>query len=239
LPFPFANLHLQSGVKEEIELLKLISATDLKLEKAKYYLRRMKETRNNPNYLDFVCELESFLMHARSVTNLPNSRQKDKKGQYIDSWFLEKEVQQRDAGKGPGFQAWYDQKVLELQKDSIMYFLHDERNIAVHYNGSEVHSTRQHALKMSFADYVSVANNVEMTTVYVDIPEDTNLLIQQLPSVPLVAGKPVQITIEHPEYVWFFNTDKITGDKEVISVCEHYVSTLESILEDCRKHGFL
>lgn len=220
-------------------MLKLISATDLKLEKAKYYLRRMKETRNNPNYLDFVCELESFLMHARSVTNLPNSRQKDKKGQYIDSWFLEKEVQQRDAGKGPGFQAWYDQKVLELQKDSIMYFLHDERNIAVHYNGSEVHSTRQHALKMSFADYVSVANNVEMTTVYVDIPEDTNLLIQQLPSVPLVAGKPVQITIEHPEYVWFFNTDKITGDKEVISVCEHYVSTLESILEDCRKHGFL
>jgi hypothetical protein len=76
-------------------------------------------------------------------------------------------------------------------------------------------------------------------TVYVDIPENTNLLIQQLPSVPLVAGKPIQITIGHPEYVWFFNTDKITSDKEVISVCEHYVSTLESILEDCHKHGFL
>ncbi len=220
-------------------MLKLISATGLKLEKAKYYLHRMKETRNNPNHLDFVCELESFLMHARSVTNLPNPRQKNKKGQYVDSWFLEKEVQQRDAGKGAGFQAWHDQKVLELQKDSIMHFLHNERNIAVHYNGSEVHSTRQYALKMSFTDYVSVANSVEMTTVYVDIPENTNLLIQQLPSVPLVAGKPIQITIGHPEYVWFFNTDKITGDKEVISVCEHYVSTLESILEDCHKYGFL
>lgn len=220
-------------------MLKLISATDLKLVKAKYYLHRMKETRNNPNHLDFVCELESFLMHARSVTNLPNPRQKNKKGQYVDSWFLEKEVQQRDAGKGPGFQAWHDQKVLELQKDSIMHFLHNERNIAVHYNGSEVHSTRQYALKMSFTDYVSVANSVEMTTVYVDIPENTNLLIQQLPSVPLVADEPIQITIGHPEYVWFFNTDKITGDKEVISVCEHYVSMLESILEDCHKHGFL
>jgi len=222
-----------------MKLLKLISATGLKLEKAKYYLRRMKETRNNPDHLDFACELESFLMHANSVTNLPNSRRKDKKGQYFDSWFLEKEVQQRDTGKGPGFQAWYDQKFLELQKDSIMHFLHNERNIAVHYNGSEVHSARQYVLKMSFTDYVSIANNVEMTTVYVDIPENTNLLIQQLPSVPLVAGKPIHITIGHPEYMWFFNTDKITGDKEVISVCEHCVSTLESILEDCHKQGFL
>ncbi len=230
----FPNLHLQSGVKEEIELLKLISATDLKLEKAKYYLRRMKETQNNPNYLDFECELESFLMHAKSVTSLPAPRRNSR-----NSCFLEQEVAQRDAGKGPDFQVWYDQKVLELQGDPIMHFLREERNIAVHYNGSEVHSTRQYALKMSFTDYVSVANRVEMTAVYVDVPENTNLLIQQLPSVPLVAGKPIQITIGYPRHVWLFNTDKITGDKEVISVCEHYVGTLESILEDCHKHGFL
>ena len=44
-------------------------------------------------------------------------------------------------------------------------------------NGREVHSTRQYALKMSFTDYVSIANSVEMTTVYVDIPENANLLI--------------------------------------------------------------
>jgi len=126
----------------------------------------------------------------------------------------------------------YDQKVLELQKDSIMHFLHNERNIAVHYNGSEVHSTRQYALKMSFTDYVSVATMLRWQ-LFMWIFRNTDLLIQQLPSVPLVAGKPIQITLEHPKYVWLFNTDKITGDKEVISICEHYVSTLESILEDC------
>ena len=47
---------------------------------------------------------------------------------------------------------------------------------------------------------VSVANSVEMTTVYVDVPENTNLLIQQLLSLPLVAGKPIQITIGAARY---------------------------------------
>lgn len=211
----------------------LISATGLKLEKAKYYLRRMKETQHDPNLFAFQCELESFLMHAKSVTSLPARRS----GR--NTCFLEQEVAQRDPGKVSDFQVWYDQKVAELQGDPIMHFLREERNIAVHYNRSEVHSTRQYALKMSFTDYVSVANSVEMTTVYVDVPENTNFFIQQLPSVPLVAGKPIYITIGHPEHIWLFDTDRISGDKRVISACEQYIHTLESILEDCQKHGFL
>ena len=212
----------------------LKSATGLKLEKAKYYLQRIKDTRNNPNPLDFACELESFLMHANSVTSLPAPRRSIR-----NSCFLEQEVAQRDPEKVPDFQVWYDQKVAELQGDPLMHFLREERNIVVHYKGSEVHSTRQYALKMSFTDYVSVANSVEMTTVYVDVPENTNFFIQQLPSVPLVAGKPIYITIGHPEHIWLFDTDRIPGDKGVISVCEQYIHTLESILEDCQKHGFL
>jgi len=50
------------------ELLKLISATGLKLER-QVLLVSYEGNRNNSNHLDFVCELESFLMHARSVTN--------------------------------------------------------------------------------------------------------------------------------------------------------------------------
>ncbi len=212
----------------------MLSNTDLKLEKAKYYLRRMKEAQNSPNDLDFVCELESFLMHANSVTSLPAPRRNGR-----NSCFLEQEVAQRDAGKIPDFQVWYDQKVSELRDNPIMRFLREERNIAVHYIGSEVHSTRQYVLKMSYTDYASVADSVEMRSVYVDFPENANLVMQMLPSVPLVAGKLVQITVEHPKHVWFFSTDKIAGDKEVISVCEQYISILESILEDCHKHGFL
>src|SRR5947209_1338709 len=120
-----------------MRMLKLITATELKLQKAKYYMRRMKETKDNPYYLDFLCELETFLIHARSITNLPVARRKDNKtGNYLDPWFLEKEL-----GQKTGFEIWYDQKVQELKSDSIIHFLCDERDIAVHYNNSDIHYT--------------------------------------------------------------------------------------------------
>lgn len=207
-------------------MLKLITATELKLHKAKYYLRRMKETKDNSYYLDFLCELESFLMHARSITNLPAARKKDSKGNYRDSWFLEQEL-----GQKPDFESWYDQKVLELQSDAIMHFLHDERDIAVHYNYSDIHY--RHDSRLSITEHLSVSDSIKITVHHED---STDEVAFESPPEPPRPTRPTEVTVEH---IWFFDTNRFTGNKEVIPVCEYYLETLEKLLEDCRKQGFL
>ena len=207
-------------------MLKLITATELKLQKAKYYLRRMKETKDNSYYLDFLCELESFLMHARSVTNLPAARKKDSKGNYRNSWFLEQEL-----GQKPGFETWYDQKVLELQSDTIMHFLHDERDIAVHFNKSDIHYHLDS--KLSITEYIALSESIKITAHHED---GTDEVVFESPLEPPPPARPNEVTLEH---TWFFDTNRLTGNKEIISVCEYYIATLEKLVEDCRKQGFL
>src|SRR5579859_1150275 len=75
------------------------ASTRDKLEEARYFLQRMRETQSSPNYHHFRYELNAFLSAARSITNLPAKR--DKK----DLWYMEKEFRHH-----PDYWIWYDKK---------------------------------------------------------------------------------------------------------------------------------
>src|SRR6266480_906288 len=183
----------------------LTTATELKLQKAKYYLHRMKETQNNLYYLDFLCELESFLMHAGSITNLPAAR-KMRDSSYNDPWYLEK-----DFGQKPNFQDWYNEKMVELKTDPIMLFMREQRDTVVHFNFSEIQYL--HNTEIIFVENIPISDSFKS-------------VLTQLVRPP----KPTEVFTKH---TWHFNADKLAGNKEVISVCEKYIETLEKLLWEC------
>ena len=181
-----------------------------KLEAAKYHLQRMKDTQSDPNPHIFEYELEAFLSAARSVTSLPEPRK------LPDQWYLEKEF-----GHKPGFQQWYDQKVTEYAADSSMHFLNSERNISIHYNNQQIH-TRSDA-KLTFTDYVTVSDSISITTTHADGTTETF----SSPSTPAPPERPSEFSLER---IWYFDTSRMSGDKEVVSVREQHVRKLEKLL---------
>ena len=157
-------------------LFKLWTATERKLAMAKYYLQRMRDTQNNPYAFDFECELESFLAHAGSITNLPRPRADE------DKWFMEKEY-----GHKPGFKEWYEEKRLQLNSDEIMQFLRGERNIVVHFNKQIIHAVS--TTKESFVDQLSVSSSFQAVVTNVD--DGTENMVESLseiaqPALPIL-----------------------------------------------------
>ena len=181
-------------------MLKLITNTGLKLEEVKYYLQRMKDTESHANWHYFQFELDSFLTHAASVTNLPRPKGTG------SEWYLEQEL-----GKKPGFWVWYAKKAQELQGNNLMKFMRDERNIVVHYKNDTLHIKSD--TKVNFINNNQVSASAEI----------------------LPPPKPPETIIKR---TWFFDTNVLTGNKEVIPVCEEYVVILEGILQDCHQMGF-
>lgn len=208
-------------------MVKVITATELKLLKAKYYLRRMKETKDNPYYLDFICELESFLMHAKSVTNLPKPL--IERGRYDDSCYMEQEFKDK-----AHFDTWHAQKVREIENNpinnSIMVFLRQERNVVVHFKGRDISVMR--TTEIAVTDFTPSHESIEVTVIKTDGAKET---FKSSPEPVILPQNSESST----KYNHTFKTDRLMNEKDVILVCEQYMSILEELLEDCRKQGFL
>jgi hypothetical protein len=196
--------------------LVLVTATRDKLEEARYFLQRMRETQSSPNYHYFRYELHAFLSAARSITNLPAKR--DKK----DIWYMEKEF-----GHRPDYWTWYDEKVQEYATDKSMQFINDERAIAVHFNKQSLHT---HAdAKVSFTEYLNVSDSFTITSTNI---EDGTTETFESPPTPPVPERPTETSFER---TWYFDIDILAGNKEVISVCEAHFRKLENLVEECEK----
>jgi len=192
----------------------LISNTRYKLNAAKYHLQRMREIQSSRDYYHFKYELDAFLSAARSITSLPAERGKK------DSWYLEKEFCHR-----PNFQKWYDKKVEEFKADTSMHFMNDERANAVHYN---YQSSRARAETMvNFTNPLTVSDSFIGTVTNIDGTTET--VSSQSDPTP---EKPIETSTER---IWFFDTDKIMGDKSVIVACEEHIRKLEKIVDEVER----
>jgi len=205
-------------------MLKLITNTGLKLEEAKYYLQRMRETQShaNPHYFQF--ELNSFLTHARSITSLPLPRNK-KDGKISIQWFMEKEL-----GQKPGYESWYDQKVQVLQGNPLMTFMREERDKVVHFNYDTVHTKAVN--EVVFIEHIPVSESVRVEVINA---VDGSRTVSESTSEP-PTPKPTETTFKR---TWYFDSNQLSGNTEVTSVCEAYIAILENLLEECRQQGWL
>jgi hypothetical protein len=138
-----------------------------------------------------------------------------------DQWYLEKEF-----GHKPGFQQWYDQKVIEYAADSSMHFLNSERNISVHFNKQQIHTRSD--TNLSTTDYLFVSDSITVT----QTNDDGTTEAFSSPPVPKPPEKPTETTIER---VWYIDTSRISGDKAVITVCEEHVHKLERLLVEAEQ----
>ncbi len=173
----------------------------------------MRETQSNTDPHIFEFELEAFLSAASSITNLPEPRKQP------DQWYLEKEF-----GHRPNFQQWYDKKVNELARDATMHFLNSERNIAIHYNQQSMHIRRD--THISITEHVVVSDSV---TVSVLKENGTTETVGSPISPPPPKRKPTKTSMER---VWFFDTNRISGDKKVITVCEEHLEKLSRLVDE-------
>ena len=85
-----------------------MNAVEKRLEQAKYFFKRMLETHAIP--FEFECNLQAFIIFARSVT-----------------FIMKKEYSEKH-----GFNEWYQRKEEEMRNDELLRFFKDARNITIH-----------------------------------------------------------------------------------------------------------
>lgn len=198
-----------------------IPYTELKLQEAEYYLQRMRDTASHSIQQYFQFELDSFLVHARSVTSLPVL---DRRGKMPDTGFLEQEL-----GANAQFEAWYVQKAQNLQSDAMMNFMRKQRNIVIHCKGTTIHMKVNNLF--SAVEHLPISSSLRTELVNM---QDGTKTVQEVSSEPLPT-KPTESTFSR---VWYFDTNDLQGDTEVFSVCEAYIAQLERLVDECRQCGF-
>ena len=208
-----------------------MSKTRERIEEARYFLNRVKETLPSPttnfesSQFAFKCNLNAFISFARSVTSLPDTF--SGKGMFV----LENEFSNKK-----GFSDWRKGQVDKLKNDDLANFFAKKRNISVHHRSLQP----QGVISSTFIETVPVFSFGFSVSTPVDATEDevNEILTKVKQHEPSSSSIPViQVPIIN-ELTWYFHElpGGMTPENEVITVCEKYLAGLELLLSDWEEY---
>ena len=189
-----------------------VKETKFKLDEARFFYEQMKL--NLQDRTLFLYFLDAFLSAARAVT-----------------W-----VFQNASGKiEDSILEWYDSKVIEWNKDAIMRFFIETRNISV----------KEHAPKMRTTAAVSFSGNTSIRDSFAVEKISPDGSVQQvrssLPKATEETKEKQETAHKKPTIIRYsFNELPIgfSEDPDVVTLCRRYLDMLEAFVTEAESRAF-
>lgn len=168
-----------------------------RLRAARFFLNGMEDVLEDRTA--FVHNLLAFLMISRSVT-----------------WILQKEFD-----SNPKFKKWYEKKQEEMQKDHLMTFFKEMRNVAVKEMSPQIKTRKS----ITFTADVVLVDSLSVKLTKAD---GTEVQYESPPPKAFAYANPES---KVPVLIGYYFIDW-PEDDDVISLCEKYLEKLENIVSE-------
>ncbi len=165
------------------------------------------------NTRDKLNEAKHFLEEMKRVFSDPN------KFRYELTAFLAAsrsitQIMQKEFSRKTSFSDWYAQRQSEMKKNGTLKYLHRQRNISHHE-----HPVLQYPIDITEQSISGAGMNVVLTGTGSTIDLSRGLVV--LPKIQVATN-----------VIYYFD-DIPSKDKDVITICQEAINSLELIVDEC------
>jgi hypothetical protein len=167
------------------------------------------------NTRDKLNEAKYFLEEMKRVSSDPNNFRYELTAFLAASRSIT-QIMQKEFSEKPGFNEWYTNKQREMGNEPILKYLHRQRTISYHEHP---------VLPYPIGITDQIADGTGMNVVLTGTSSNASLSFGR---------SALPITLPFINITYYFD-DMPSRDKDVITICQEAVNTLELIVDECEK----